>query len=724
MACFFWPAFRQKKGRRLPDLEEIMFELMDEMPELVYIADTETHELLYMNKAGCEMFGVDKLHGQKCYKVLQGFDSPCPFCTNHLLSLDKPYTWEYTNPRAGGHYLLKDKLINWEDRTARLEIAFDITRNENEKIALQNTLDAEKVVMECIRLLYRTSEIEKTFPEILELLGSFLSAERAYIFEIRGDKMCNTYEWCAQGIIPQIDNLQELDISLLDRWKQFFLNHECVIIENLEEIRETEAEEYAVLSEQGISSLVAAPLEKDGELIGYIGVDNPPVEKIKNISPLLHTLRYFLMSTMRRVEDELLLKKLSYFDMLTGLYNRNRYMRDIGKLSAQHGAVGIVYLDINGLKDINDRYGHFYGDRILTECAKIITEVFAEAGFYRIGGDEFIIICSGVSKEKFEENIVELKKRFESDPQCQAAIGYKWTDKNADIQKLISDADAVMYEDKKKYYRKNLSSNRYRHYNDDVLGLTAPGVLQKKLRNNDFLVYFQPKISFNSNELVGAEALIRYKMPDGSILTPDQFLPLLEDAKLIGSIDFYVFEFVCKKIAQWLSLWKKAVPVSVNFSRYSLTERDFIETITALCTKHGIDKKWVEIEMTESVEGMEGFDITGLIGRIRKAGFSVSIDDFGVHYANLSLFTSVDFDVLKIDKSLVDNITTNYKAKSVVSLLVDICSKMGIRTTAEGIETQEQFHVLKEMGCAEAQGYLFSTPLPHEEYESKFLKNR
>lgn len=701
-----------------------MFELMDEMPELVYVADTETYELLYMNKAGCEMFGVDELHGQLCYKVLQGFDSPCPFCTNHLLSLDQPYTWEYTNPKAGGHYLLKDKLINWENRTVRLEIAFDITRNENEKVALQNTLDAEKVVMECIRLLYQTTEIEKTFPAVLELLGSFLSADRAYIFEIRGDKMYNTYEWCAQDVAAQMDNLQGLDTALLDRWEPYFLNHECVIIENLEEIKEVNPEEYSILSEQGISSLVAAPLEKEGEMIGYIGVDNPPVEKIRNISSLLHTLRYFLMSTIRRVEDERLLKKLSYFDMLTGLYNRNRYMRDIGTFASENIALGIVYLDINGLKDINDRYGHFYGDRVLVDCAKIITGVFAQANFYRIGGDEFIIICSGITKEKFEENIVELKKRFENAPKCQAAIGYKWTDDSSNIQKLISDADAVMYEDKKKYYRRNLSSNRYRHYNDDVLGLTAPGVLQRKLKNHSFLVYFQPKISFGSGELAGAEALIRYKMPDGSILPPDQFLPLLEEAKLIGLIDFYVFEFVCEKIAQWLSIGGKIVPVSINFSRYSLTERDFIDTISSICAKYGVDKKWVEIEMTESVEGMEGFDITGLIDRIRAAGFSVSIDDFGVHFANLSLFTAVDFDVLKIDKSLVDNITTNCKAQSVVGLLVNICSQMGIRTTAEGIETEEQFRILQQMGCAEAQGYLFSKPLPHEEYEAKFLESK
>ena len=698
-----------------------MFELMDEMSELVYVADLDTYELLFMNREGRKMFNITELNGQKCYKVLQGFDKPCPFCTNKILSFDKTHSWEYSNPITGNHYLLKDKLVNWKGKDVRLEIAFDITNSEKERTDLQNALAAEHMVMECVKLLSESTDVRKTFPLVLQKLGTFLSADRSYIFQIHGNKMDNTYEWCADGIASQIDNLQGLDIGLIDRWRPFFERNECVITENMEDIREINMEEYRILSGQGIKSLVVAPLERDGQLAGYIGVDNPPTEKIKNISSLLHTLRYFLMSTLCRAEAEQQLLKMSYRDMLTGLYNRNRYIQDIGRYEEKDGPVGIVYLDINGLKDINDRYGHFYGDRILVDCARIITEVFGESDFYRIGGDEFVVICRDVLKDFFMENIIELKKRFDSDPQCQAAIGYEWTDGAVDIQRLISDADAVMYEDKKQYYRKNLASNRYRHYNDDVLGLTVPGVLQEKLSGGCFPVYLQPKVSFESREMVGMEALVRYRMPDGGILAPDQFLPLLEDAKLISALDFYVFEFACSRISKWLSKGKNTVPVSVNFSRYSLTERSFISSITEICEKYGVDKRWVEIEMTESVEGLEGFDITGLIHRIREAGFTVSIDDFGVHYANLSLFTSVDFDVLKIDKSLVDHITTNLKAQSVVALLIEICGKMGIRTIAEGVETEEQFLMLRKMGCAQAQGYLFSRPLPQEEYEQKYF---
>lgn len=699
-----------------------MSKLMDELSELVYVADMDSYDLLYVNAAGREMFHIDQLDGKKCYKTLQGLDSPCPFCTNQRLRVKQVYTWEYTNPLLHRHYLLEDRIIEWEGKPARFEIAFDITKKENEKISLKNALDAEKMVLDCVKILDQSEEPDRSIPAVLKRLGTFLSAERAYTFEVHGHTMSNTAEWCAKGIEPQIENLQDLDLSLLDRWRVYFDQHECMILENLEEIRESNPAEYAILAGQGITSLVAAPLERDGRLIGYLGVDNPPQEKVCNITSLLHTLRYFLMSSLRRSEDEKLLIRLSYYDTLTGFYNRNRYNQDMERLASRSGPFGILYLDINGLKDINDHYGHDYGDQILIECAQQIAEVFPDADIYRIGGDEFIVLCAPISEDKFQDTVLELKKGFALHPSCHAAIGYQWSDNVSNVQQLISIADAMMYEDKKKFYRQNPSSKRYRHYNDVILSLVEPGILQKKIEQNHFIVYFQPKMSYQDRSLIGVEALVRYRTSDGTILSPGQFLPLLENARLISLIDFYVFDYVCSKIAQWLSEGKKIVPVSANFSRYSLLEPDFINQLAAICVEYGISHSWVEIEITETVEGIEEIDTSKLITEIRDAGFAVSIDDFGVHYANLSLFTSIDFDVLKIDKSLIDNIVSNPKAQSVVGALADVCQKMEIRTIAEGVETEDQFQILKQMGFGGAQGYLFSCPIPVQEFEGKFLQ--
>lgn len=251
-----------------------MFDLMNEIPELVYVSDLENYDLLLVNAAGRETFHLKDSQGLKCYQALQGRDAPCPFCTNARLNTETPYTWEYTNPLTQRHYLLKDKLIRWKGRLARLEIAFDITETENKKIALQNALDGDKMIMECVQMLYQSEDVDSAINRVLDRVGSFMSADRAYLFAIQGERMANTHEWCAPGVEPQIQNLQDLDIRLLDRWRPSFNRQECVIIEDLEAIRDDSPDEYETLNIQGISSLVAVPLEKDGELTGYIGVDN------------------------------------------------------------------------------------------------------------------------------------------------------------------------------------------------------------------------------------------------------------------------------------------------------------------------------------------------------------------------------------------------------------------------------------------------------------------
>ena len=403
-----------------------MFELMDDISELVYVADPENFDLLYINNTGRENFGLkEDFAGIKCYQALQGRTEPCPFCTNSKLSAGEIYTWEFTNPLTKNHYLLKDRLIDWDGKMVRLEVAFDITEKENEKLELTNALGAEKMIMECVRYLYREDELDKAIPRALKTLGEYLAADRAYIFEIKDSTMYNTYEWCSVGIEPQIQNLQGIDILLIDRWKPYFNRHECVIIENLEKIRNESPGEYEVLNMQGIKSLVAAPLEIGGKLSGYIGVDNPPVDKIKNISSLLQTLRYFLMMTISRINDQKMLVKLSYYDTLTQLHNRNRYVKDIDRLSKGDQPVGVVYLDINGLKDINDQYGHEFGDGILAECAQKARTIFGREHCYRIGGDEFVIIREGLTEEQFKARTMELKHEFERAPRCRAAIGYQ-----------------------------------------------------------------------------------------------------------------------------------------------------------------------------------------------------------------------------------------------------------------------------------------------------------
>lgn len=710
-----------EKSRKLSRMTQDLQAPMNEISELLYVSDMDTYELLFINDAGKRSFHLDDIEGKICYRVLQGRDSPCPFCTNRFLKSGENYTWEITNPITGRHYLLKDRLIEWEGRRARLELAFDTTDAEQEKEKLKYALSSEQMVMECVRTLYCKKDMKEAVGDVLREIGTFLKAERTYMFNLREGFLHNDYEWCAENAGSRHEALKDISAAQLEEWRRVLNQKGCIVMKDAEEFMTIFQGSEAIARERNIRNVAISTLEIDDVLMGCLGVDNLPEDRLMNIGSILQTICYFILLAYRRAEDEQQLAHLSYYDTLTSFYNRNRYIEDMQRMTGKEGSVGIVYLDVNGLKDINDRYGHAFGDKILTVCAERMKQVFQEGSFYRVGGDEFVIICHDVPKERFCQRVNELRAAFKRDALCKAAIGSQWTEKLVDVGQVVANADAQMYEDKKEFYRNNPASKRYRHHSDELLYLTDPEILRQEISRNQFVVYLQPKISSADRTAVGAEALIRYQSRDGSLVLPGNFLPLLEESRTVSQIDFFVFEFICSKIKAWSREGKKGFPVSVNFSRYSLTQPHFIEHLLSICDKYRISPTCLEIEITETVRSGNDIDICVLIESLREAGFIVTIDDFGTEYANLALLSAVEFDVLKLDKSMVDDVVSNPKAQAIVSSIVDMGQKMGIQIVAEGIETEEQLEVLRTCGVELAQGFLFSKPISVDEYEKRYL---
>lgn len=422
-------------------------------------------------------------------------------------------------------------------------------------------------------------------------------------------------------------------------------------------------------------------MEQNGELAGYLGVDNPPPDKIINIASLLQTLCYFVSLALQHAESQKKLSYLSYHDNSTTFYNRNRYIKDTQKLFNMDTSLGIIYLDVNGLKDVNDQFGHEVGDALLVECARRMKMVFKKADFYRIGGDEFIIIiCQSIKKESFEKRVKELSESFSKKPVCQVAIGTQWTNAVGNINEMIAEADARMYENKKEFYHKHMISRRYRHHSDEMLHLTNIDYLESEIENGHFVVYLQPKILCEDCSCVGAEALIRYCDNAGTL-----------------------------------------IPLSINFSIESLRGKSFVERILETCKKYQIPTKYIEIEITERVHDEKNFEIKTVISKLRSAGFIVAIDDFGTEYANLALLSDAEFDILKLDKSLISNVALNPRTKIIMEYISEICHRLGLDMIAEGIESEEQFFTLCSYGVETVQGYLFSKPLAINVFEEKYL---
>ena len=699
--------------------------LLNEISELVYVSDPETYELLFVNQTGCQTLHLENYKHKKCYEILQGKTSPCEFCTNDRLCDDNFYTWEFTNPSIGRHFLLKDKIIQWCGKTARMEIAFDITERELQKQELKNMLDVQTLITNCVRMLYAVDDLDQTINAVLTQIGEFLVSDRAYVFEIKDEFMNNTHEWTAPGVSPQLEKLQQLDLSLISDWLPFFEKNDCIIIDDVEQLQKTNPAAYATLHAQEITSLIAAPIFLDNKLAGYIGIDNYDSEKIKNSSYLLLSMSIFLSYAIRHRNHVDMLHRLSYHDLLTNALNRNAFMDVLSQFRpGQYASAGIIYIDINGMKEINDFYGHHQGDKILITTVAKVFNLFKPDELFRIGGDEFVIITYDLTETDFYEKFNLLRNIFceKTNLPFSIATGSCWVKSPSDLNSLLQQADSAMYADKKKFYYGKEKTSRYRHNLDDILNLANYSALQEALTAGQFCIYFQPKISLDTEEFIGSEALIRYINQAGEIIAPNNFIPILEEARLIKMLDLYVFEEVCKQINIWKERKMRVKPVSINLSRSTLSYHFLADQLLALITKHNIDISLLELEVTETAEVDNQLVFSQALEKLKEYGFSISIDDFGVRNASLSLFTTINFDILKLDRSLVKTLAQNQKARILIRSLAVICSDLGIKLIAEGVETLEQLDILKELRCNEVQGYLFSKPLPLNDFENKYLQ--
>ncbi len=698
-------------------MEGAINSILSGLSELVYLCDVETYELVYLNETGQKAFHASEAKGEPCYRVLQGRDAPCPFCTNDKLGFDSFYEWDTTNEVTGRRYFLRDKLLNLDGRTLRLEIAFDVTGRQNEKDQFKFLADAGVVVIDCIKILETQPDLPKALDETLRRLGTFLEADRAYIFEVEGDSMSNTHEWCGLGVEPQLPDLQDMPLSLIDHWLARFEAGEAVLIDSVADLPEDRRDEHDVLAAQGISSLAAVPIEIDGRLAGYLGVDNPLHGNLGIIEMPLVGLAYFTSSSMKRAYVQKQLETLTWNDPLTGTHSRAAFHRDFDR--GTFDRIGFALVDADRLSEINREEGRPAGDEMLRRIGSCLHEVFGDA-VYRIGDDEFCAVAIHIDYARFAGLSVRAAQLF-LDEGIPASLGPAWHERCANTTSLLDLAGDRMRSAKRGRHRAvdlgvDLESDAA------VSSLLRPGGAQEAADKNLLDIHLMPQSSSETGEIVGAEALIRYRDSErGMQALPSSFIPALEDMGEIAAIDFFALSKACETVARWQREGRKTIPLAVNFSRRTIGGEGFVERVAQTVASHGVDRSFIEIEITESAREEDKTLLRTVAEGLRALGFRVAIDDFGVDNANFQLFIQLEFDVLKIDKSLVWGLGTEDRTMQVICGLVDLCTGLGIETVAEGIETDEQYRALREAGCTRAQGYLIGRPQPIGEFERGFL---
>lgn len=318
-------------------------------------------------------------------------------------------------------------------------------------------LEAEHFILEQIARLCASEDMEQGIDHLMEDLGKYMNAERVYIFENYEKCITNTFEWCKEGVVPQIDNLQEVEKEEISHWIGELEKGKEILIRDIEEIADCWEGEYRLLKMQNIKSCIEAPIILDNKLIGFIGVDNAPMEISQIIRRLLSTVGYFIALCMKNQENKRLLEGMGYSDQMTGCANRNAYIREMEMLKKQGKtrSLGICICDLNGLKLINDTGGHASGDEAICDLAGGLIAIFGSQNVYRIGGDEFAVLLPDAAEEELERQVYRIREDAFPKWGVSVSVGYAWQKRCRKPEELVKIADQRMYEEKKQYYLEN-----------------------------------------------------------------------------------------------------------------------------------------------------------------------------------------------------------------------------------------------------------------------------
>ena len=686
--------------------------ILDQIDEVIYISDLDSYEMLYLNRYGVAKFGGFK-PGAKCYEHLQGASAPCVFCTNGILphSQGQRHTWVRHHPSVGD-VMLHDSIIDYGGRPCRMELAISVERYVAEAAAAKQDLVAERKLVACIEGLVLSTDFEAAVNSMLQTIIEHYDADRAYIFEFdwARDVTHNTYEICRPGVTPEKDNLQNLPIAVVALWVDIFKNqHRKInIIEDVDALKDDPARriEYDCLHPQGIKSLITVPIFVSGELHGFLGVDNPHAHM--DAPEMLAQITYVAANELqkRTLTDELTVK--SYLDPLTGLRNRLAYDEALGYLLGKEIPTGVGFLDLNGLKWINDNLGHDMGNKALRRVCEILLKYIQKEYVYRISGDEFVIIWTDVEYPIFNAAAEQLEAALAEEKDI-ASFGFVWGAEE-DVGVAVRKAEQAMQAAKNKFYASNT----------DLKG-QRPGYLDlllKEFRDSTFIPYLQPLYSIQYDRVYGAEVLVRKIDPHGNIHPPVEFIRILEKEHMISMVDLEMLRQSCELLQKWKA-WPDLV-LNVNVSRNTLVEPDYLTQVDKIFADTGVDPRRLIFEITESSQGIQLESLSSLLDELRARGITLAIDDLGTEAACLEMLYLPQIGVAKIDRSLICKAEHSPREQTVIRHLIDLCHDLGMRCVAEGIETDSQIELLKQLGCDRLQGYKIGKPMPAADFFHQF----
>lgn len=445
-----------------------------------------------------------------------------------------------------------------------------------------------------------------------------------------------------------------------------------------------------------------------------------------------------------RKRAERRIRRLAFYDNLTGLPNRQAFRQQLGNLlkdaRESNSQVAVLYIDLDNFKRINDTLGHTFGDGVLKAVAERLSgsvrrreddgeEDDIPNGVARLGGDEFAFAICNFDNESVLESIATRVKQHLAEPipymglefVVTPSIGISVYPENGDnAEDLLKNADVAMYQ------AKDAGRDSVRFYSGTMSvrslhGLTVERELRKAIEREEFELHYQPKLEVATGKIVGVEALIRWRNEDGEFIPPSSFIPIAEESGLIVPLGDWVLRAACQQASDWQREYDYTPRIAVNISSQQFYQSDLQQTVMKALFEAGAKPSSLQLELTESILMRDVSKTIRILEYLKNTGITLAIDDFGTGYSSLSYLKRFPIDALKIDRSFVMDLEASNDSATICAAIIAMARELGLIVIAEGVETAGQVDFLRSQSCDQIQGFLFSKPICAQDYEERFL---
>lgn len=616
----------------------------------------------------------------------------------------------------------------------------NIYRQRLKENSLQITLQKFSSDISFIFASISLNNINHKINDVLEQIGNFLTADRTYIFMINpaNNTMTYTHEWCRYGIKPYLGKIVDLSLDTFPWSREQLERNELVYIKSIEQLPEEAVEERIRAIKGNIKTVVTVPLYERDTLIGFIGIDiivSSPVWTEAHLQ-LLKIIANQLSDSWMKNKNEHEIQYMAYYDQLTGLPNRTLFgdrLTQAIHLAQRNGKlIGVVFIDLDNFKSVNDTIGHNAGDTIIQKVGQALVNHLQKTDTVaRFGGDEFLLLLNDIDTG---EDILAIADKFmglfkqpfiingqEFFLTCSAGIAvYPYDGEDEEV--LIKNADIAMYQ------AKSRGKNQYALCTSDIKeevkrNMTISNNLYRALERNELNVEYQPQIKNQTGEIIGFEALLRWQHPELGTIPPNVFIPIAENNGLINSIGEWILRTAVKQNKAWQDMGLPPRRMAVNLSVVQFNNPHIVEKVESILNEAGLSPEYLELEITESIATREAAHITAILDKFKKLGVSISIDDFGTEYSSLNRLKMLPVDRIKIDMQFVQSIETSEKDRAIINVIINLANNLELEVIAEGVETALQSDFLNQNKCDEVQGYFFYKPMSAEEIEKLLLSD-